>query len=319
MQKSRLFGSGRAAALEKRLLSRDEIKSMTDSEPMRVLRDKGYGGEYAGDDDEEKLIRGELRACRKLTEELLADEKAAYALFLRADIQNLKSFIKLRLLGRDITPENADENGNYDPVHLALCVKLWEFDGLNEDLQKELAALDEELALRRDPQTVSVWLDRAYFRIARKCGDAVLMRMLGTECDYVNLITLLRMRGTGIERDAFIKLLMPEYEIETKLIADNLTGDIDAKKLTRTMPERVRRIAMPAIEAGDAATIQKLRDETLTQMIREHRSEMETIYPVVWYYIARQREAEIIRLCCNMRRCGKTPAEIQEKVRELYG
>jgi len=319
MQNSRLFAYGRVAALEKRLLSRDEIKNLTESDPMRVLHEKGYGGEFAGSDDEELLICGELKNCKKLVTELIGDSEFAQLLFLRSDILNLKLFIKQRLLGKDADIKSADENGFYDPGVLAAMVKHWEFSELPEFMQKELSALDEELAVRKNPQTVSIWLDRAYLRHAMESSDPVAKEYFGTEADFVNLITLVRMRGKGIDEKTLDGLLMPAYKIDKKLITDCISGDIHSKSLTAQMKDSLSGKVISALDSCDASALQKLRDDRLTEIIREHKSETEKDYPAVWYYIARQREAEIIRLCCNMRRSGANREQIQEKVRELYG
>ena len=318
MQTGHLFGAGRVAALEKRLLSRDDIKQMAEQDVIRILHDKQYGGENAGSDDEEMLIQGELSDCRRLAGELCEGSPFLYGLFLRADIQNLKLFIKLRLQDREIQSDFVEKGGNFEPKHLALMVKVWEFSDLPKELQKELSALDEELAQRKNPQTVSVWFDRAYYNYVRQNKDAAAQEYFGAECDLVNIITMLRMNGKCTS-DELKKLLMPSYKIPEQDILAYFDGNGTAKNLTKYFPENIRKRLIPAIEASDAPLVQKIRDDYTLSVIRSRRSDMDTEYPVIWYYLARQREAEIIRMCANMRRCGQTKEQILEKVRELYG
>ena len=44
-----------------------------------------------------------------------------------------------------------------------------------------------------------------------------------------------------------------------------------------------------------------------------------TIFPIVGYYLARDREAKAVRLILTVKRNGLDDAIIAERLRELYG
>ena len=318
-QVSSIFSAARIMALEKRLLSRDDIKNLIDGDAMHVLQDRAYGGSAAGSDDAEKLIEGEAERTYALTKELAGDDELMQAFYLRNDAQNLKRFIKLRLMGREIKADGAQSGGMYEPALLALMVKSWEFPSLPNVFRQMLNELDEELAQSKNPQLISVYMDKAYYMYARSIKDEFASTYFGTECDFINLETLLRMRKYEPNAEYFAKLLMPEYKISVKQIKECLNGNIDARRLTLNFDERVRGHVIAALENENAEELQKLRDNTLLAIAREKKSDMQRVYPVVWYYIARQRESEIIRLCVTMRRSGFSAQDIEERLRELYG
>lgn len=319
---SRIFSAARIMSLEKKLLSKSDIHrlvSMDHDGAVKLLHEKGYGGANAASTDIEELIEGELSLCGRLVRELTSDEKITDAFFMRTDVRNLKLLIKLRLQGRSLDEAHLEGGGVTEPKLLALMVKAWEFGQLPEIISRAIKDIDEDFAQRRDPQTVSVMLDRAYFSYVRSLGDAFLSEYFGVECDFINVICALRMKK--YEADGIMRLMMPEYRIPVKKIAKQLAeGDIVIRELARdTEGEESKTLLALSRDSLQIQAVEKARDDCLMAIARRDKNNMESLAPVIWYNIAKQRESDIIRLVVTLKRNGVKNADIEERLRELYG
>mgnify|MGYP000845338050 FL=1 len=65
--------------------------------------------------------------------------------------------------------------------------------------------------------------------------------------------------------------------------------------------------------------LEKARDDYLLSLVNGHRHDVMTIFPVVGYYLARDREAKAVRLIITVKRNGLDDNLISERLRELYG
>ena len=62
-----------------------------------------------------------------------------------------------------------------------------------------------------------------YYSYVRSPGKPFLNEYFGTECDFVNLLTLMRMKKYDISKSLFESLLMPEYRLGLKTVCECFT------------------------------------------------------------------------------------------------
>ena len=70
---------------------------------------------------------------------------------------------------------------------------------------------------------------------------------------------------------------------------------------------------------GNISEVEKARDNYLLSLLSSHKYESETIYPVVGYYLAKEREGRAIRLIVTGKRNGLNDSVIRERLVRLYG
>lgn len=321
--KSPVFAAARISVLENKLISRDNLNNIAHigyDELIKILHDINYGGANGQSDDIDELISGEIDNLRKLISELSCDEQLTDLFFFKNDITNLKHLIKLKLQGKEPDYNLLDKNGLYDTKLLALMVKEWEFPDFPEIVKHELSLLDEKLAVSKNPQTVSVYLDRAYYKYVRSFNRKEIDAYFGTECDFINLLTVLRMLKYDVSADELEQLFMPEYNISYSALKKcYMEKSLSASKLLDNVPFNVSKYMRNPIDNSDVIALQKAKDDCLIAIARENKAQMDTIYPVIWFYVAKTREAEIIRLAATLKRSGISDNIIEERLRELYG
>ena len=70
---------------------------------------------------------------------------------------------------------------------------------------------------------------------------------------------------------------------------------------------------------GSIAALERERDDYLLSLVKDHKYDALTMYPVYGYYFAREREAKAVRLIMTVKRNGLDDAVIQERLCDLYG
>ena len=169
-------------------------------------------------------------------------------------------------------------------------------------------------------------LDRAYLayaqNTARKEGDRFARTYFDALCDFDNMITFLRMRATGAPKETMKEVALPAggIRIEDLASAYELSADSLRTVLTESPARDAIENGLAAVQtSGSVAALERERDDYLLSLVKDHKYEALTMYPVYGYYFAREREAKAIRLILTVKRNGLDDAVIQERLCELYG
>ena len=327
-QPSYPYACARISALSKGLFDKAAIKRMAEGsadDAMRMLSDARYGGiADAASADVERMIENErCRAAREIME-ISPNPRLTDLLLLSTDVHNLKVLIKARLL------ETADaaflEGGLYTREALSAMVAEQDYKALPSELCASLEALEMRLRVRVEPQMISVMLDHGYLahcmQVAKASDDPLAKRYFTALCDFDNLLTFLRMRAMGAPREEMRAMLLPEgdisesellgaYELSYDSLFNLLTGNGAREALVRGLNEMLR--------TGGIGALEKERDNYLLSLVNDGRHEVTTILPIIGYYLAKQREAQAIRLIVTVKKNGLDDAVIAERLRELYG
>lgn len=327
-QPSYAYACARISALEKGLLSGATVKRMAESsldDAMRQLLDARYGSmPEATPTDCERMIDNERRLTAQVIRELSPEPALTDLFLLQTDIHNLKVLIKARMLG---TTEIAwQEGGLYSRELLTAAVNAQEYRALPDALRDTLNELERKLKIHAVPQLVSVMLDYAYLKHAvqqaETCNEPFAKQYFSALCDFDNVLTFLRMRAMGAPKEDLKEMLLPAGGIPLRTLVDSY--ELTADTLTRALSGSVAREAMneglsAMLVSGNIGMLEKARDNYLLSLVNDHRHDVLTIFPVVGYYLARDREAKAVRLILTVKRNGLEDGVIAERLRELYG
>jgi V/A-type H+-transporting ATPase subunit C len=325
-QPSYAYACARLSALNKRLIEPQTIQRMLDgsvSDAMRALSDVRYGNlSEATEADIERMIEREMTDAMQEVRELSPNPAITDLFLLRADVQNLKVLLKARLLNQSeaaFTP-----GGLYDRETLSEMVKDKRYDALPEILRDALNALEKRLEIRVEPQTISVALDRAYLAHALKqsAKHPVFSQYFRSLADFDNVLTFLRLRAMGASIEMLDEVILPEggVKYEDLYNAYELSFDSLNKILGKSVCQEPLLLGLNAmLRTGSIAELEKARDNYLVSLLSAHKYESETIYPIIGYYLAKEREGKAVRLIITGKRNGLADTVIRERLVKLYG
>lgn len=327
-QPSYAYACARISALEKNILSESTVRRLAESgidDVMRQLLDVRYGGlPEAQPSDCERMIEAERIAAAQTIRELSPDPQLTDLFLLQTDVQNLKVLIKARMLG--LSDALWTEGGLYERDTLSAAVSSQNYGALPQKMGETLDAMEQMLRVHPEPQTVSVMCDRAYLAHATQAvkdsKEPFIKQYFAALCDFDNLLTFLRMRAMGASREDLKQMLLPEAGIRHDALLD--AYELSYETLSRVLSESCAREAINSglsamLSSGSIGKLEKARDDYLLSLVKDHRHDVLTIFPVVGYWLARDREAKAVRLLLTVKRNGLDDSVITEGLRELYG
>lgn len=325
-QKSYAYACARVSALSKRLLDDTALKRMAEGsmgDALRILIDDRYGAlPDAGEGDGERMIEREMIAMREEVKSLSPEPEVTDLFLLQSDVMNLKTLIKARLLDqKDITWQ---AGGLYDREVLEKAVADQDYRFLPEDMASELMALEKRLSVAVEPQLISIALDRAYLRHALKATakNKGFFHYFQAKADFDNVLTFLRVRAMGGGRGKLKDVLLVEGGIPFKAFFEGY--DLSFEGFGKIVESSVcRRPLAAALDrmygTGSIGEVEKARDNYLMSLIAVHRHDAMSLYPVVGYILAKEREAQNVRLILTVKRNGLPDSVISERLVKLYG
>ena len=325
-QPSYAYACARLSALNKRLLEPQTVQRMADSslpDAMRALSDVRYGNlPDATEADVERMIEREMTDAMQEVKEISPNPAITDLFLLRADVQNLKVLIKARLLNQ---PEPVfTPGGLYEKEALAEMVQARQYQELPPILCEALQKLEKQLEMHVEPRNISITLDRAYLAHALKQTEKqpVFSHSFKSQADFDNVLTFLRLRAMGVSIETLDEVILPEGGVKYT----DLYGayELSFDSLNRVLEESVCKDALlhglnAMQRTGNISEIEKARDNYLVSLLSTHKYETETIYPIVGYYLAKEREGKAVRLIITAKRNQLPETIIRERLVMLYG
>ena len=325
-QPSYAYACARLSALNKRLLEPQTVQRMADgslSDAMRALSDVRYGNlPDATEADIERMIEREMTDAMQEVKELSPNPAITDLFLLYADVQNLKVLLKARLLEQ--TETVFTPGGLYEKEQLALMVKEKQYKELPKIFADALRKLEKQLEVRVEPRNISIALDRAYlaYALQQSAKDPVFSQYFKAKADFDNVLTFLRLRAMGASINTLDEVILPEGGIKYRDLYQSYELSFDS--LNRVLNECVCREALLAglnamQRTGNIAELEKARDNYLVSLLSSHKYETESIYPIVGYYLAKEREGRAVRLIITAKRNRLPDSVIRERLVMLYG
>jgi V/A-type H+-transporting ATPase subunit C len=329
-QKSMPYAIARTRVLENRLLSAERIQRLLEESTamgmLRALGEYGYGGNAQGE-DVRAYIDAELGALYDYIDRVTPNEWATGVLRLRHDCQNAKSALKARLLRREVRI-NLHPGGTIDAKTLQQAVREGDAAMLPSHM-REAAQMVLERIDAQDQAVAVHWLecllDAACFAdmaaYAKNSGEDAAAEWVRARADLSNLVTLLRVKRADEGEEALVQALVPAGAVDAATFVAALDAD-EASLLTRLGLRVYEGALKPGLDAlrqtGSFGLLERLCDDALTRMLRRRRYDREGIAPLLGYMLAKEREAQAVRLIYLCKRNGVPQPLIRERLREMY-
>lgn len=327
-QPSYAYACARISALEKSLFGKDAVRRMAEGsleDAIRMLADAKYGNlPDATGEDTERMIESVRKQTAETIRDLSPDQALTDLFLLQTDTHNLKVLVKARLL--NTTDIVWLEGGLFPREQLSAMVSESKYDLLPSEMAFAMSRLEEKLKISQEPQKVSVYADFGYhahcLAAVETMKEPFIRHYFEALCDFNNVITFLRMRAMGAQKEDLKEVLLPSAGVQRDALIN--AYELSAETLTKAISGSVAKSALQAglnqmLATGNIAALEKTRDDYLLSLVNNHRHESMTIFPIVGYYLARDREAKAVRLILTVKRNGLDDAVIAERLRELYG
>ncbi len=325
-----IFATGRIRSMEKKLLTGEQLRTMTESKNVddifKVLQDAGYGAEgnaIKADNYEQVLRQAETDLFAEIKD--LSKEAELFRIFAYPmDYHNMKVLLKAESLGinRD---EILMENGTIPASEMARIINQRNRTQLTENMAKALDEAIDTHARTKDPQVIDFICDKYCYQeicdCAERSGNKFVQGYVALWMDTINLKTFVRVRKMGQPASYYSKVFLPGGNIELQLFQRAYEDDM------KQVPERFQRFAIReaaerGIESmektGTFTLLEKLCDDTLMKYLRDAKSITFGIEPMVAFLVAKQMEIKCVRILLAGKLADMDPSVIQERMRETY-
>lgn len=327
-QNSVPYAISRTRVLEGRLMTTDRLTRLLESssaqDAMQILREYGYGG-TAQDATAQQMVDAELKQAYDYVRDVTPNPYATGVLLLKGDCHNIKSILKAMLFKREAEPYLRDY-GTIDPQKLCDSVQDNDLSLLPKNMRA--AANDNLLDIELEHaqvQKIECTLDAACFAdmydYAQKSGEEVAVTFVNMYADLQNLLMLLRVRRAQSQEYSLERALLPGGTVKKETFIQALeSGENDLLAfLGMRQYQRFLGSALDTFQKGGTfGLIERLCDDALLILLRDLRYHRDGVAPLLGYLLAKEREAQAVRLVIAAK-MNNVPANVtQERLRELY-
>lgn len=321
------FAVGKVRVLETRLLDRSTLERLVDAagfaEQKRILSETPYGRflEAANTAAEvETAVDDALDSAYRFLDEAGLPPAVVRFFRLRFDFANLKAALKAEALGAGLD----GLLGAHGTVPLEAFA-----DGLDK-LPDPLGPLAAELARSADAETevddvalmaLDAAVDRSMYAALAETADEVkspFLRLVARLLiDLANLKTLVRAQAAGI---------VPA-RVESDLLLDG--GSVDLRELGRiyrlgrletlaALERRYRLPGNPLTGADGVLDLDVVVDNALVAAVRRGRRAEPGAEDVIAYVLAREAEAQVLRVALLGKMAGLDSAALHRRMRASF-
>lgn len=327
-QASHAYAYGRVRVLENTLLTSDKLKRVLDAksgkDALKALVEIGYGaGEQVTDVyDYEKLIQKDLETAYAFVHEVTPEAKVTDLFFYRYDYHNVKVLIKAEILKE----EAEDMLIPYGTIEIDKLKRALKEDADKLDLPQEMVELIDTYKndATLEAAEIGYLADGAlYKQIARelkKIKNQTVKQYFNAQVDYNNVLSLLRSRALG-DASLINKAYLPLgiFTVNDLYNAFNYTAEDILNLVRKKDADKGLITGMEYFcEKGSMSLIEKNKDNYFIAPFKAQGSEPLEIGPVLGYLLAKEQQANIIRLIM-VAKINDLPTEsVLERLRDLY-
>ncbi|MEZ4357725.1 MAG: V-type ATPase subunit [Eubacteriales bacterium] len=326
--KSYPFACASLKVKETKLLTKEKLMRIAETnsadEAYKALADTGYGlGETSS--NFEALIRKELRDAYEYTAKIAPDEKAFSLYLLKTDYHNLKILLKLLLKKEPLSSKALRQNGTIPTEILKTAITGKKYNSLPVEMKEALLLLDRQFSVKEDVSLIGLYLDAAYatqlLRIVKDVKEDFIKEYITAYIDFTNVLSYIRLRILNSGKDMLFKVLIKGGKIGEKMFLDLFNTDWDsvAGYLARQGYEKPLKTAFEEFKkSGSLYAFEKARDDYLLNIIKEHKNDVFSIAPSISYILAKEREADNIRIIMTAKLNGKDKSFVFDRIKEMY-
>lgn len=326
MANSALYSTGVVAALETKLLKKEKINAMAETENLesclKVLHETGFADgkppESAG--NFESLLQIETAKNIKLLKELSSDENATDGLLLRYDYHNLKTLLKAQSTK---TPFNKVQDMLYSGGLIEASVLEVEFMTGGENLRPLMKGVIKEVGNSQNAKTIDVIADIAMYKdiaeVLKKSRSRVVKEYFKELFDFVNISTLIRNKTAEAKDYAGQFIEGGNLPLELFIGAVNKSLEEFFKSLKAAEYKTAAEIAEKSLrEHHNLLGYELFYKNYLFEKIRGNKDNMGGIEPVLYYFFAKETEIDNVRLILTCKKNKVDKSLIYQRLRVTY-
>lgn len=325
--KDYIFLSTRVKAMERTLLTREQIEQMldaqTDEDAVKVLAECGYP-------EMNEVTASELdRVLREQQKKTMADlgssapdKNVIDAFRLRWDYHNAKVLVKSEALESDPEPLLMD-GGRYEPQRLAEAYRREDLLFCSDRFRHAIERAREILGATGDPQQSDFVLDRAYFEelaALAKASESPFLEGYAALCiDVANLRSAVRTSRMNRSADFLNQVLVPGGTVSERSVAAARGEELgELFRTTRLAQAAAEGAAKSAPGSGALTDFERLCDDAVMGYLSDERRVPFGVEPIIGYLCARETETMIIRIVMTGRFAGLDRETIRQRLRRTY-
>jgi V/A-type H+-transporting ATPase subunit C len=322
-----VYAVTRVHASELNLLKRQDMEQLIAArnvaEMLRMLHDKGWGSDDAGEGPK-AMLAAETTKTWVLIEELAGDVPQ-FDVFRKAnDYHNLKAAIKLAYSGLDGDDAPTAERyflpfGAMPAETLVKAAKEHDFSALPPEMAQTGRDAYEALADTSSGQACDMVIDRAALVAIDKAGKEadikLLRRYAELAVDGANIKAAVRCRAMNKSEDFIERAVAPAGTLDTEALkraaASSMEDVYDCLRSTAYED------AVPALQ-NSMADFERWCDDQMMEMIRPQRYNNFGIEPLAAFLLGRQNEIRMVRLAISAKVNNLSSEALRERLREMY-
>ncbi len=326
-----LYASGRVAVLSTKLIGREKLNRIAESNSLDAAVKILYENNYAGGmtvnsgSDFEQLLDKELEITVDFFKSMSPNKFLTDCFILGYDYTNAKLLQKARRMGID-AKNSATKFGNIDVNFLADAIDSIDYDDLPKPMSDALRIIDEAYESGKgSAQFIDTVLDKAkYANILDnlKFAKSIYANEYFTaDIDMMNILTAFRCLYIHYKDNQYAEMFIDGGSLILDEIVKaygkgldgllNYTHDTPYRKLGDICAESIRQ-DKPIVNAE--IYFSNIKKKILTP----YKNDMETVYPLVNYFMSKKTEIENLRWILVGVKNGVKEEVIKSRIKELY-
>ncbi|MFQ5646436.1 MAG: V-type ATPase subunit [bacterium] len=229
---------GYVRALEVKLLKQSYLNRLSDAsntnDLLKILQETSYGESFhdaSGLSRYERVFTKELKEVYDLISSISPEPELIDIIKQRYDFHNVKVFLKSRVLGEN--PEDSiSPLGTVDPDLIRQALEKEDLSLLPDFLQQAAREVEGWSENADDLLRLSLYLDKAYYRAARKRADRsgvlFLRNLIGARIDLTNIRTIVRLSRMKADRKLLGEALIDGGLIDLDSLQSVGSGDLES-------------------------------------------------------------------------------------------
>jgi V/A-type H+-transporting ATPase subunit C len=325
------YAAGRIRALETKLLDRQRLERMLESDSaeaaLRSLQDTDYGihlAELTDASDYEKVLESERKTVYELFRKLCLDEEGLSVYFSRFDFHNLRVLSKAKVNQQGVEGF-LSEHGEVDPRELEEAFEEEKFEHLPEHLARTATAAIEAFRSSGASRLLDISVDRAQHEhrlmLAESLSNEYLTNLLRLRADVHNILTLYRVKWLGEDYRFYNSATLDGGFLERDRLKEAFHEpweSVPSKFAVTPYIEIIDAGASDVVSAGSFSKLEKGADDYITGYLRLTKTVTFGLEPLYAYLLVKENEVKSIRMIMVGKLYGIPTKRIRERMPTVF-
>lgn len=315
------YAVARIRALENSLMDRQDLEQLLYAPNLETalqqLADGGFGGETQ-EPSIESILQAERDRLWGQIRALVPGDKAIQIFQFGVDYHNIKAAVKALLTGASLEGLFLD-NGTVSAEKIIHAIKKREYGQLPPHLGETAQHAVEVLLQTRDGQECDLVVDCAAMRhmvhTGRNSGIPFVQQYMELAVALTNL--KIAVRGCRTEKGAaFLRRAMEPC------------GTLDVEQLAAAAAKGQEALCAYLSYTSYAEAVEELKqsmsafekwsDNKIMELVRQQKSNLFTIAPILAYLLAKENEIKSVRMILTAKQNHIASETIRERLRDMY-